>query len=113
MAPLEEQGVQAGRMDGNMNSRQRQLVWRRERGRTSRYPPRLPPLLAWVQGLICLGAAPPEAAHVALRYLQVLEEMRCDSQLDAIHRKRSAQLLCGTVSRSWAHSFMHLVLDDV
>lgn len=89
------------------------LAWRRPRPRRRAPPPLVPPLLLWIHGLVRERAVPPAAVHVALGYLVAMEDMRTDPNLSDNLRKTSAQLLRGSVGRAKAHSFLHLVLEDV
>ena len=94
-------------------SRVKRWAWKRPR----RLPRRRaafwrPPLLAWAQLLVEEGAVPPATTHVALGYLQAMEDMKHDTSVSAAARQHSARLLSGAVGRSKAHAFMHMVLED-
>lgn len=91
-------------------------AWRRPRqGRRRRRacPPPGAPLLLWVNALALQGAVPPAAVHVALSYLVEMDAMRGDLSVCKKYRNYSEQLLRGNVSRAKAHSFLHMVLEDM
>ena len=68
-------------MHCNMEERRRALAWKRPRV-LYRKIFTIPPLLVWIQNS-SIAAVPPETAHVALHYLQTLEELKNDNTVSS------------------------------
>ena len=88
-----------------------QVRWQRPKGRAPL--PHIPPLLLWVQRLVDAALVPPDATHVALRYVCIMQGLLQQQDTTAAHRRLTANLLRGTVSAAKAHHFLHMVMSDV